>query len=190
MDESFTDESLDLSLRFNNDYSPLTTQGYTPLKINFSLWLQSGDPDYLDKIIMDLDKSCTEIKGVLLEQIAIAAKKRLLREYSYTKKTKVNSDILLDETCWVVFKLIHFCNKTMSDATLLAASLLDEKFPFASKKASTIDKEYAVWKKAHIDSINIVKSYKPDGWTQEEQTNFLTLFPEKISPSLKGNRRY
>ena len=183
------DESHDLRFRFIRDYPPLTTQGYTPLKINFSFWLKSGDPDYLDKIIMDLDKSGTEIKGVLLEQIAIAAKKRLLRKYSYTKKTKVNSDVLLDQTCWVVFKLIHFCNKTMEDATLLSAGILDAKFPLESKKASTIDKEYTKWKKANSDSIDIVKSFKPDGWTKDEQNNFLALFPEKISPSLKGNRR-
>jgi hypothetical protein len=183
------DEHQQLIIRFNRDYPPLRTQGYTQLKINFGLWLTSEDPDYLDKIVIVMNTHSIEIKGVILEQLAIASLKRLKREFHYGKKTKVNKDVPADQANWQIFKLIHFCDYTLGDATILAAGWLDKTFPEHSLKASVLDKRYPNWAKTNKDSIDYVKSIREDGWGKEEQNKFLSFFPEYISDSLKGNRR-
>ncbi len=177
----------ELYLRYQSE-TPLK-QRISSIRINFSEWLDSGDPDYLDKIIIDANKNDIEIKGVLLEQISIASLKRLKREYSYTKKTKINANIPREEAYWVIFKLTYFCNKGVGEASLLAAAWLDNMFPFNSTKASTLEKRYPAWKSDNKNSVEYVMSIRKDGWSKAEQEEFLSTIPDLIPKSLKGNRR-
>lgn len=164
-------------------------QNVSSIRINFSEWVETGDPDYLDKIIIDADNHNIAIKGVLLEQISIASLKRLKREYSYTKKTKVNADVPSEHAYWVIFKLTYFCDKRISEAALLAAAWLDYMFPSHSTKASTLEKRYPTWRSDNADSIEYVKSIRENGWSKLEQENFILSIPHLIPQSLKGNRR-
>lgn len=179
------EEKQELIIRYCSECMDLNTH-YSVL---FEQWLNSGDPDYLDKMIMDMNRDGLQIKGLILEQMAIASFNRLLREYSYTKKTRINIDILDEQTYFLIFKLIHFCHKKRDEATFLMAGLLDAKYPLASKKASYLDKQYSKWSEENVTHIDYVKSLKPDGWTIEEQDTFMNNFPNKISPALRGNRR-
>ncbi|MBA6370960.1 hypothetical protein H4J56_05910 [Colwellia sp. BRX8-4] len=181
------EEKYELQIRFCKE-TPLK-EHVTSISINFSEWLESGDPDYLDKIIIDADKNNIAIKGVLLEQISIASLRRLKREYSYTKKTKINANVPSDQAYWVIFKLTFFCNKSISESALLAAVWLDNIFPSHSTKASTLEKRYPTWRSDNIDSIEYVKSIREDGWSKLEQENFISSIPHLIPQSLRGNRR-
>lgn len=182
-----SEEILEIKMRFQRE-TPLKDIR-TSIRINFSNWLDSGDPDYLDKVIIDANNNNMEIKGVLLEQVAIASLKRLKREYSYTKKTKINSEVPTENAYWQIFKLNHFCNKSISEASLLAAAWLDYMFPSHSTKASTLEKRYPTWRHKNIDSVEYVKTIREEGWCKQEKEKFLSSFPEAIPQSLKGNRR-
>lgn len=178
------DEKRELKIRFYSEYETLGA----PDSILFGQWLNTGDPDYLDKLIMDANRDNIEIKGVLLEQVAIAAKNRLLRKYTYTKRTKINQEGFLDFICLHVFKLRTYCNKTDDEATFLVAGALDKQYPLSSKKASTISKEYAAWARGHSEYLEKAKSNGPDKWSKKQQEDYLSQFPNKISEVLRGNR--
>lgn len=187
MDKYSPEEIFEIQMRFEKETA--LKDSITSISISFSQWLESGDPDYLDKVIIDVNKHNLEIKGVLLEQVAIASLKRLKREYSYTKKTKVNAELPTEQAYWKIFKLNNFCNKSINEASLLAAAWLDYRFPSHSTKASTLEKRYPTWRNKNIESIEYVKSIREEGWCKQEQENFLSSFPKTIPQSLKGNRR-
>lgn len=185
------EEELELHCRLNKDYPPLRTppKAQSSISICFSQWLETGDPDYLDKIIIVIDSHGLEIKGVLLEQLAIASYKRLKREFHYGKKTKVNKSVPSDQANWNIFKLMHFCKYNLEDAAFLSSGWLDKTFPEYGLKASVLNLRYPQWRDKNIDSIDYVKSIRPDGWNKEEQEIFLASFPKSVSNHLKGERR-
>jgi hypothetical protein len=184
----------DLMCRFNREYPTLGyPKIYVELKINFSEWLETGNPDYLDKTILVCAKHNVPMAGVLLEQLAVASLKRLKKGYTniYKQKaTKVNKNAPSNEAHWMIFKLTYFCNKFIYDASFLSAGWLDMTFPLYSKKASVLEKEHKSWVDKNKDDIEYIKTeVRPEGWSKLEQDEFLTNFPKNISESLRGNRR-
>lgn len=186
--EQLTDkQKSEIKYRFISEKAGLNYT--TKITLEFNNWLDTQDPDYLDSVIIQCHKNNIPITGVLLEQLKVAALNRLLRKYSYTKKSKVNVDVVYEELNWIIFKLIHFCHLTKDPATFLAAVLLDSKFPHLTKRASVLDKEYLKWTKVNKDLIDEAKAIRPDGWSKEEQTSFRAMFPDKKPEALRGNRR-
>jgi hypothetical protein len=154
-------------------------------------WLDTQDPDYMDSVVIQCHNANIPITGVILEQLALGARKRILREYSYGKKSKVNQDIPLNEAFWLIYSLTNFCHKTLKDASLLASWTLSVNHPKHSKKASVLDKGYPQWTKNNNEVMKIVKSQAPENWSTKEQEEFLSQFPkiEDIPQILKGIRR-
>ena len=162
----------------------------TKIKLEFNNWLNIQDPDYMDSVVIQCNKNNIPITGVLLEQLAIASLKRLSREYDYRKKTKVNQDLPYEEAYKLIFQLCHFCSKGREEATLLVASMMCEYYPDHYKKASTLDQGYIKWKrtKGIRELIEYSINERPNGWDEQEQKHFLSLFPEP-NMNLQGSRR-
>jgi|GEM_PF-4783575 len=173
----FLEESIDLNYT-------------TKIKLEFNNWLNTQDPDYMDSVVIQCNKNNISITGVLLKQLAIACVKRLLREYDYRSETKVNKDIPVEEAYKLIFQLCHFCSKERKEATLLVASMMYKYYPDHYKKASTLDQGYIKWKR--IKEIRELIEYsineRPNGWNEQEQKHFLSLFPDP-NMDLRGSRR-
>ena len=156
----------------------------------FSWWVKTQDPDYMDYVVIECNRINIPLKGVLLEQLAIASTNRLSRRYSYRQKPKIDRNLALHEAYKLIFELTHFCEKSREDATLLVATMMAENFPSAKLKASTLDKGYIGWKKTKegrelIEELNI---RYPDVWSDKAQKMVLSGFPEP-NTDFQGSRR-
>ncbi len=156
----------------------------------FSWWVKTQDPDYMDYVVIECNRINIPLKGILLEQLAIASSNRLSRRYSYRQKPKIDRNFALHEAYKSIFELTHFCEKSREDATLLVATMMAKNFPSANLKASTLDKGYIDWKKTKegcelIEELNI---RYPDVWSDEAQKMVLSGFPEP-NTDFQGSRR-
>jgi hypothetical protein len=160
------------------------------VEVYFSWWVQTQDPDYMDRVVIECNRINIPLKGVLLEQLAIASSNRLLRRYSYRQKPKIDRHFALHKAYKSIFELCQFCGKTREDATLVVATMMAEHFPSDKQKASSLDKGYINWIKTKegselIEELN-TKYY--DGWSDEAQRRVLLGFP-KPNTDFKGSRR-
>jgi hypothetical protein len=156
----------------------------------FSWWVKTQNPDYMDHVVIECNRINIPLKGVLLEQLAIASSNRLSRIYSYRQESKVGQEFALHNAYKSIFELCQFCEKTRKDATLLVATMLAEHFPNDKRKASSLDKGYLNWIKTKEGS-EIVEELKiefPDVWSYEAQKRVLSGFPEP-NTDLQGSRR-
>jgi hypothetical protein len=157
----------------------------------FSWWVRTQDPDYMDYVVIECNRINIPLKGVLLEQLAIASSNRLSRIYSYRqKKPKIERNFVLDGAFKSIFELCQFCGKTREDATLLVATMMAERFPSDKQKASTLDKGYINWinTKEGSELTEELKIEFPDGWSDEAQKSTLLRFPEP-NTDFQGSRR-
>jgi hypothetical protein len=160
------------------------------VEIYFSLWLKTQDPDYIDYLVIECNRINIPIKGVLLEQLAIASSNRLSRIYSYRQKPKIDRNFALHKAYKSIFELCYFCGKTRQEATLLVATMMAENFSSDKLKASTLDKGYIDWKKTK-EGTKLIKELKAeyyDGWSDEAQKKVLLGFPEP-NTDFQGSRR-
>ena len=94
------------------------------LSLNFSKWLDTEDPDYLDQVVLLCAKDKIPIRGVLLESLSIASGRRINREYNYGKKTKVNAGADKAIAHQKTFLLTEFCHKSLFEASFLVIGWL------------------------------------------------------------------
>lgn len=156
----------------------------------FSWWVRTQDPDYMDYVVIECNRKNIPLKGVLLEQLALASSNRLSRRYSYRQEPKIDRYFALHEAYKSIFELSQFCGKTREDATLVVATMMAEHFPNDKKKASTLDKGYINWIKTK-EGRELIEESKitfPDGWSDDAQKSFLLIFPEPDT-DFKGSRR-
>lgn len=156
----------------------------------FNWWVKTQDPDYMDYVVIECNKINIPLKGVLLEQLAIASSNRLSRRYSYRQESKIDRNFALHEAYKSIFELCHFCEKTRKYATLMVATKMADNFPSGELKASTLDKGYIKWIKTKEGSelIEELKIEFYDGWSDEAQKRVLLGFPEP-NTDLQGSRR-
>jgi hypothetical protein len=160
------------------------------VEIYFSGWVKTQDPDYMDYVVIECNKRNIPLKGVLLEQLAIASSNRFSRIYSYRTKPKIDQYFALHKAYKAIFELCQFCEKTRKDATLLVATMMGENFPSAKLMASTLDKGYIKWIKTK-EGCELIKELKTkyyDGWSDEAQKMVLSGFPEP-NTDFQGSRR-
>jgi hypothetical protein len=160
------------------------------VEIYFSGWVKTQDPDYMDYVIIECNRINIPLKGVLLEQLAIASANRLSRRYSYRSKPKIDQHRALNKAYKSIFELSHFCGKTRKDATLLVATMMAENFPSYKQLASSLDKGYTNWKNTKEGSELIIelKIEYYDGWSDDAQKRVLLTFP-KPNTDFEGSRR-
>jgi hypothetical protein len=160
------------------------------VEIYFSWWVKTQDPDCMDCVIIECNRINIPLKGVLLEQLAIASENRLSRRYSYRTKLKIDRHRALHKAYKSIFELSHFCGKTREDATLMVATMMAEHFPSDKQKASSLDKGYTNWinTKAGSELIKELKIEYYDGWSDDAQKAVLLTFPEP-NTDFKGSRR-
>jgi hypothetical protein len=156
----------------------------------FSWWVMTQNPDYMDRVVIECNRINIPLKGVLLEQLAIASSNRLSRIYSYRQESKIGKSFALHNAFKSIFELCHFCGKTREDATLLVATMMAEHFPDDQPKASSLDKGYIKWIKTKEGSklIEELKIEFYDGWSDEAQKQVLLSFPEP-NTDFQGSRR-
>jgi hypothetical protein len=160
------------------------------VKKYFSWWVKTQDPDYMDYVVIECNRVNIPLKGVLLEQLAIASSNRLSRRYTYRQKPKIDRNFVLHWAFSSIFELCQFCGKTREDATLLVATMMAERFPSDKQKASTLDKGYITWirTKEGIEFTEELKIEFYDGWSDKAQKMVLSNFPEP-NKDFQGSRR-
>ncbi|MFT5760300.1 MAG: hypothetical protein ACI9LM_005085 [Alteromonadaceae bacterium] len=160
------------------------------VEVYFSWWVKTQDPDYMDSVVIECNRVNIPLKGVLLEQLAVASSNRILRSYSYRNDSKIDRYFALDKAYKSIFELCEFCGKTREDATLLVATKMADNFPTGKQKASTLDKGYLAWIKTkegrELTEELKTKYYK--GWSDEAQKQVLLGFPEP-NTDYQGSRR-
>ncbi len=166
----------------------------------FSCWLKFGQPDYLDLVILYCHGDNYPVKGVLLHELAICSQKRLLREFNYETKSKLMRNLIKEWTYQSMFKLIEFCDFDPAKAAEKTAHLRSIYFPNYTMKRSSILKGYPDWLKSNSDYTDLIKKDHvinskhgelkfPSEWTEEEQNNFISGFPDKKIPTFLIGKR-
>ncbi|MEC7308928.1 hypothetical protein ACPV5I_10490 [Vibrio gigantis] len=159
-------------------------------------WKETGDPDYLDHLIVFCFEHNIPVTQEILQYLASSSKKRLNREYKYrTKKGAIRDESLKNQALLWVMKLVEFCGLTQQQACEKAVAMLHRDYPSCSlRKASSMDKKYLEWKKENSSLIEELKStrrkkYGHEEWTSKEIAEFIAAFDIELDPQLKGNRR-
>ena len=160
------------------------------VEIYFSGWVKTQNPDYMDYVVNECNKKNIPLKGVLLEQLAIASSNRLSGIYSNRKKTKIGKDFALHKAYKSIFELCYFCKMSREYATLVVATMMAANYPSYKQQASSLDKGYLNWKKTKEGSelIEELKIEFPDGWSDKTQKMVLLSFPEP-NTDFQGSRR-
>lgn len=156
---------------------------------NFSGWLKTEDPDYLDQIVLLCSVKEVSIKGVLLEQLGISSKARLNREYKYRNTPKVNAGVHLFDVHVNLFLLKFFCGLKVKDAALRAAGWMDSNYPLEGHIRSTLEKRQPAFERENGKLIQDFKRLWPDGWSEEQKRLKLKEFPVPKAKALGGTRR-
>lgn len=137
---------------FLEDYPPNEQWVYAVLYSYFSRWLDTGDYDELDRVVIFCRDISVPIKGVLLDEVASVASSRLNRETQISKKyraaqtdTPLVKDIINSGSIDRVLRLIGLCGLDAEEACFLVANWLRFRKYFTDHKATTIHKKCKEW---------------------------------------------
>ncbi|HGS4862213.1 TPA: hypothetical protein ACMDP8_003321 [Vibrio cholerae] len=150
---------------FLEDYPLNEAWVYADLYSYFSRWLDTGDYDELDRVVIFCRKISVPIKGVLLDEVANVALSRLNREAQISKKYRTAQtdiplvkDIINSGSIDRVFRLIGLCGLDAEEACFLVANWLRFRKYFTDHKATTIHKKCKTWlSKNKSKKLNPVK---------------------------------
>jgi hypothetical protein len=155
------DEIWEKHIQFTEQYPPEESTYFVDFiecSLNFKTWLEKQNPDYLDLLVAKLSQNEIPIKGVLLSEVGKLAASRLIRE-SFAKnhmRTTANKSFRREyDYCSfrLILQLITWCDLTLSKSCELVTQWRDKQDMNLSsqKKASSLEKEFSIWRKLHQD---------------------------------------
>ncbi|MBY7926916.1 hypothetical protein KW471_04985 [Vibrio fluvialis] len=198
------------SMQFRKDYPHVESTYYFDFlecSLMFDQWLETTNPDHLDRLIAYFAVNQIPIKGVLLSELGALSASRLIREKFFVDhmRTKPNKAFKAswDYACNIkVLKLIIWCDMPLYKACELVAQWRDKQDLNLSsqKKASSLEKEFSAWRKDHQDEESLIRNpdeladcYNYQNWSdeQKERTKLFLLGEEfgDVPDNLKGERR-
>ncbi|EHD1698799.1 hypothetical protein ACNPDD_002773 [Vibrio vulnificus] len=137
---------------FLEDYPLNEAWVFADLYSYFSRWLDTGDYDELDRVVIFCRDISVPIKGVLLDEVANVASSRLNRETQISKKYRAaQTDIPLVKdsinsgSIDRVLRLIGLCGLDAEEACFLVANWLRFRKYYTDHKATTIHKKCKEW---------------------------------------------
>jgi hypothetical protein len=156
--------------------------------VHFHNWLETNNDEDLDQALLWLTNNQNEIPEIFLNELKESAIHRL--DNPKKKYLKSQIEAAKEDTLLIVARLIYFCEVKQIPAFEKGAWYYDQEYSHLSSFiATSIETKYRTWIKTSDGKrvIESFKKYQPNGWSKEEQEEYLSQFGE-ATKALKGTR--